>query len=47
MKAGLANLEAGGVHRPAFSVLDQAALSTLVASSVEESIETPFLRRRL
>jgi len=47
VEAGLADLESGRIDRAALPVPDQAALSTLVAGRVEESIETPFLRRRL
>jgi hypothetical protein len=47
VEAGLADLESGRVDRAALSVADQAALSTLVASGVKQSIETPFFRRRL
>jgi hypothetical protein len=37
----------GGVDRPFGLVFDQAATMGIVGNRVEQSIETPFLRRRL
>jgi len=47
VEADVPGFVSGGIDRPFGLVLDQAATMGVVGNRVEQSIETPFLRRRL
>ena len=46
VQAGLPDLQARRINGAALTVSDQAAFSTIITGGVQESIETPFFRRR-